>query len=700
MNILQMLPELHVGGVETGTLDLAQYLCRYGHRAIVISNGGDLVKELESHGAKHYTLPVHRKSLWTMFRMIKCVKKIIQDEKVDIVHARSRIPAWIAYFASRKTKASFITTCHGYYNNRFFSQIMGWARIVITPSKVIARHMIDDYYVSPEAIRCIPRSVDLSKYEVQRKKRTANARPVVAIVGRLTKLKGHEFFIQAMAKVVQKISNMKIWIIGDAPQGKAFYKEELEMLVKRLGLKEHVEFLGNRRDIPKLLSQTDVLVLSTITQESFGRVILEAQAAQVPVVATEVGGVVDIIDDEKTGLLVMPKDIEAMAKSVIRLLKDRELSQSIVIEAKKKLQEKFTLEKMALSTIAAYEELLNSRNILIVKLSALGDVILITASIKAISKKFPNAKIYCLVGFESRKILQKCPYLDGLIVYDYKNKEKGFSNLLKLTKSLRKYQFDIIIDFQNNRRSHLISFLTFPKKSYGYHNGKWGFLLSAPIKEKTKNISPVAHQFEILKHLGIEYKSSTFLELWPSLKDKKIATELLDSEWLGKCNNIIGIHISASNRWRTKNWPIEYIARLCDLLSQKNLRVMLTGIETDNGLAQHLLTLTKSKPANFVGKTDILQLAALIEQCKVFVTPDSAPLHIASAMETPVVALFGPTDSVRHIPPAKKITILERKLNCQPCYSSRCRILTHQCMKTITPEEVLFEIESLIGNQN
>ena len=142
------------------------------------------------------------------------------------------------------------------------------------------------------------------------------------------------------------------------------------------------------------------------------------------------------------------------------------------------------------------------------------------------------------------------------------------------------------------------------------------------------------------------------------------------------------------------------MVRLCDMLSAKNIRIIITGMEKDKPLAQHFLSKTKSKPANFAGKTNILQLAALIKECKVFVTPDSAPLHVAAAMQTPVVAFFGPTDSRRHIPPAKKIIILEKKLECAPCYHSRCRILTHACMKDIRPEEVAREIESLIKEQS
>ena len=700
MNVLQVIPELNVGGVETGTVDFAKYLVRHGHKAVVVSNGGQLVSGLESLGARHYGLPVHRKSLWTMVRAVKDLRDVIRREKIDIVHARSRVPAWISYFACRKTKAVFITTCHGHYKNHFFSQVMGWSKLVIVPSKVIGRHMIDRFRVLPRSIRCIPRSVDLERFKVRRDPSGGASRCNIAIVGRITPLKGHAFFLKAMAKVIRTVPYAKIWIVGDAPAEKPSNKQELELLARRLGIESHVEFLGNRRDIPQILAKTDILVLSTITQEAFGRVILEAQASGVPVVATKVGGVVDIIDDEETGLLVLPRDTEAMAKAVIRIANDRGLANRLVVGAKEKLKNNFTLEHMASSTIKVYEELLHSLNILVVKIASIGDVVLVTASLNAIRKKFPHARIHCLVGKESRRILHNCPYLDGIIVYDVKDKDRGWWGLLKLSGKLRKYRFDVIVDFQNNRKSHLLSFLSFARESYGYNNGKWGRLLSHPVNDACKNLPPVAHQFQVLERLGIHYKGNAYLELWPSQHDKQYAQTLLDSEWLGNSPNIVGINMAASAKWQTKNWPIEYMIRLCERLTAKNIRIIITGMEKDKLLAQHFLSMTKSKPANFVGKTNILQLAALIKKCKVFVTPDSAPMHVAAAMQTPVVAFFGPTDSRRHIPPAKKIIVLEKKLACAPCYSSRCRILTHACMKDIHPDEVALEIESLIEEES
>jgi len=697
MRILQILPELNVGGVETGTVDLAKYLIENGHHSVVVSHGGPLVADLDKVGSKHYILPVHKKNLLTMVLSVKKLRAIIRKENIDIVHARSRVPGWIAYLACRGTHAAFITTCHGYYSKNLFGHVMGWSKLIIVPSEIIGRHMIEDFGVSAESIRRIPRSVDLSRFSKRRTTKKSDPSPVIAIIGRITPLKGHTYFLKAMAKVIRSVPNARIWVIGSAPRKKESYRQELEILVRRLGLSDYVEFLGNRKDIPHLLSKVDVLVFSSIVPESFGRVILEAHAARVPVVATKVGGVVEIIDHEETGLMVLPKDTDNMASAVVRLIRDKDLRARFISAATKKLESKFTLAHMASRTVEVYEELLDTVNILVIKISSIGDVILSTASLKALRDRYPKSRIHCLVGEQSQKILQHCPYIDGLIVFDPHHKDKGMLRTLRLANRIRKHKFDFVIDFQNNQKSHIFAALSFARETFGYRNKKLGFLLSRPVEKPDHSLAPVEHQFQVLNMLEMKYDSNSRLELWPSEQDKEYVEELLGSEWLGADSTMVGINIAASEKWESKNWPIEHIAKLCDILTNQNIRVFITGIDKDNDRAKELLGLTNAKLANFVGRTDILQLAVLIQKCKVFVTPDSAPMHVAAAVGTPFVALFGPTDYRRHLPPAQDYKVFEKEMNCQPCYSQSCKIGTHDCLVDITPEEVAEEVQRLMS---
>ncbi|MFA5350086.1 MAG: GT4 family glycosyltransferase PelF [Candidatus Omnitrophota bacterium] len=696
MKILQILPELNVGGVETGTLDLSKYLVRLGHKVVVVSAGGALVGELEACGAKHYTLAVHKKSIFSIYKLIPILVGIIKQEEIDIVHARSRVPAWIAYFACRRTKAVFITTCHGYYKKHLFSLVMGWAKRVIVLSNVIARHMIEDFAVPHERIRLVPRSVDMERFKYLDPKSKRKEEFNVGIIGRITPLKGHLHFIKAMARISRTVPRLKIWIVGDAPASKEAYKEEVQVLVRRLGLWHCTEFLGTQRDIPGILAHLDLVVLATTTHEAFGRVVVEAQASGVPVVATKVGGVIDIIEDGKNGLLVPPADHKSMADAILRIYENTQLAQNLAENAYVKIKEKYTVELMVKNTLDVYRDALSNFKILIIKLSSLGDIILSTAALRAVWEKFSQAnyKISFLTGEESKDVLLRSPYIDELLVCDLKNNDKGLKGLLGIGGVLRKKNFDIVIDLQNSRSSHMLSYLSGCVNCYGYDNKKLSFLLQHRIKDGKPLIDPVTHQFRILKMLGIDLLNNS-LELWPSPEDIKRVDELLNAQWLSEAQKIVGINISASRRWSTKLWPQQYLMRLCEDLGLRDIRVVITGTAQDLVYADMLVNSLKgTKIINACGKTSVNELAALIKKCNVFISADSSPLHIASAVRTPFIALFGPTDARRHLPPGKNCIVINKNLDCQPCYKTKCR--TKHCMRQITPEEVLAAIDKLL----
>ncbi|MGE5308076.1 MAG: GT4 family glycosyltransferase PelF [Deltaproteobacteria bacterium] len=695
MNVLQVLPELNVGGVERGTVDLAAHLVKAGHKSVVVSNGGVLVPDLQARGAVHYQLPVNAKSLVSIIRTIPRLAEIIEKENIDIVHARSRVPAWIAFFACRRTRRVFVTTCHGYYTRHLFSSVMGWGKKVIVLSNVIARHMIEDFGVPRERIRLIPRSVDLEKFRYRPVDPAPKKEYNVGIIGRLTPIKGHLYFIKAMARVAREVP-VKIWIVGDAPSSKDAYKEQLRVLVKRLGLWENTQFLGNQKDIPSILSHLDLLVLSTTTQEAFGRVIIEAQAAGVPVVATGVGGVVDIIEDGRNGLLVPPADPQAIAEAVLKLIKDRELAAEMAEEAVSRVREKYSLELMVKSTLDVYEEALRGSRVMVMKFSSLGDIILSTAALKAIRARFPrpNYRLTLVVGQASRDIVQRCPFIDELITCDFSNRDKGLPGLLKLGDSLRKRMFDIAVDLQNNRKSHLLAALSLARDRYGYDNGKLGFLLNKGIKDDKKGLDPVSHQFRVLQPLGIEREGAQ-LELWPGPGDEESALDFLKSHWIDSSRPLVGINMGASRRWSSKVWPKENMAKLCADLARRDIRVVLTGTEEDIPAAEALVAaVPAAKLANSCGKFTVNQLACLVRKCSAYISADSAPLHIAAAVSTPFIALFGPTDPKRHLPPARKFVLLRKEMPCSPCYRSKCG--RGRCMAAITPEEVLASLDTLL----
>jgi lipopolysaccharide heptosyltransferase II len=570
---------------------------------------------------------------------------------------------------------------------------MGWGKRVIVLSNVIARHMIEDFRVPCGRIRLIPRSVDLAKFKYSDPAAKRKEEFNVGIIGRVTPIKGHLYFIKAAAKAARAIPRLKIFIVGDAPGSKEAYKEQLQVLVRRLGLWNSTEFLGTQRDIPEILKHLDLLVLATTTHEAFGRVIVEAQASGVPVVATRVGGVIDIIEDGKTGLLVSPADANSMAEAIIRIFKEPEFARGLAENAYKKVEEKYSVELMVKNTISVYQDALSNFKFLILKFSSLGDIILSTAAIRAIREKFgDNHKITFLVGEESKDVLLRCPYIDELLVCDFKSKDKGLGGLWKLGRVLRKEGFDAVIDLQNNRKSHILSFLSLSPHRYGYDK-KLGLFLNHKIKDERPGLDPVTHQFRILKMLGIELKDK-HLELWPSEEDRQYAEELLKSEWLSASQKLIGLNLSASSRWPTKHWPLSCVDKLCEELGRKDMRLVITGTQKDIEAANCLAAMVKFKPINTCGKTSINQLAGIIKKCAAYISPDSASLHIAAAMDVPFVALFGPTDPARHLQPADDYVLIRKSLPCSPCYKSKCKDV--KCMEMISAQEVLEAVIKLI----
>ncbi|MCM8783134.1 MAG: glycosyltransferase [Candidatus Omnitrophica bacterium] len=694
MNIMQILPELNVGGVETGVLDLTKYLTRLGHKIVVVSGGGRLVGELEAYGGIHYQLPVHKKSLFNILRLIPKVAEIIKKENIQLVHARSRNPAWIAYFACKKTKTPFITTCHGYYKKHPFSSIMGWGKIVIAPSVAVARHMQKDFSVPYERIRIIPRGVNMEKFRYIPYSKKSKTPYYIGMIGRLTPWKGHPYFLRAMARVARVFPHVRILIVGDA-HNKKRYEEELKILSKRLGLDNITEFIPSLRDVSTIMERLNLLVHASIEPEPFGRVIIEAQASGVPVVATRLGGPVEIIEDEKTGLLVAPLDPEDMAKAVIRIMQDEDLALRISESSYEKVKEKYNLDNFAQATLKVYEEVLNKINILLIKISALGDVILFIPTLKLIRKHFSsNYRIAVLVGEDYKEVFLNCPHIDELIVYDSKGKDKGIFALLRISRVLKKKNFDFYVDFQNNYRSHLIGFLSGIPLRYGFDR-KLGFLLNRKVVFSKMDKGPLEHQARILKLLDIEFEEEE-LELWPTKQDEKYIEEFLDSYWVSSRTKLIGINIGASQKWPTKVWPVEYMAELCEQLARRDLRLVITGTDKDFILVQDLINrIYPLKPINACGRTTINQLACLIRRCKVYISADSAPLHIACAVKTPCIAIFGPTDPKSHLVLKENVVLLYKDLACSPCYKKTCK--SKECMYKIQPQEVLEAIERILS---
>jgi glycosyltransferase involved in cell wall biosynthesis len=327
--VLQVLPSLITGGVERGTVEIAQAITQADATAIVASAGGPLVRQIERAGGLHITLPLTTKSPLGIWRNAAALEAVIRDQKVSLVHARSRAPAWSAWLACQRTGVPFVTTYHGTYSEGFpfkrrYNSIMARGRIVIAASHFIANLITTRHRLDPGRIRIIPRGVDLTVFDPATisgsriaKLATAWRLPdgvrTVVLPGRLTSWKGHAVLLEAIARLGRP--DIMCILVG-SDQGRHAYATELQRQATRLGIADRLRIVGQCDDMPAAYALSDVVVHASIQPEAFGRVVIEAQAMGRPVIASDLGGPVETVSHNETGWRVKPNDPDALAAAI------------------------------------------------------------------------------------------------------------------------------------------------------------------------------------------------------------------------------------------------------------------------------------------------------------------------------------------------------------------------------------------------
>ena len=432
------------------------------------------------------------------------------------------------------------------------------------------------------------------------------------------------------------------------------------------------------------------MVAPSIIEESFGRVIIEAFASGVPVVATNLGGFKEIIENERNGILVEERNPDALAKGILKLLNDHHLSKRITLKAKEKVEKFYQMQDCLEKIKEVYKKSVEILRILIIKISSLGDLILALPSIKIIKENFPKSKLFLLTLSEYTPLLKDCPYLDKIIVLD--SNYKKIKNILRIAKILRSYSFDYIIDLQNNFASHLIAFLAFPYKSFGFSRKLGCLLLTHSTKfPKKEIIDPLTSQERILKILGITFKEKKLI-YW------KRESKPLRQFKLNDCYHYIGINVCASSKWKTKVWPSKKIKKLIELIYKhfpSQYKVVLLGDKNSIEIGREIEEKLRGKIINLCGKTTLSDLIDVLKKLSVFISPDTATLHLAQALGIETIGLFGPTNPFRHTVKDKNLHLIFKKLDCSFCYKSKCK--TNQCMEEITPKEVFLKLKKILN---
>jgi len=362
MNILFLTTHLNYGGITSYLISLAKALKKKGHKVFIASSGGEAEVILSQQEINCIRIPIRTKSeispkiLLSFFRL----KKELKNYNIDIIHAHTRVTQVLGFFLSRALGCPCLSTCHGFFKRRFSRRIFpAWGEQVIAISQAVAAHLEQDFKVKKEAITVVHNGIDFDRFSLvdnQAKRRLKvdlglpQDGPVIGMVARLSEVKGHTFFIQAMPDILKEIPNCFFLIVGE---GKL--RGRLIGQVKDLNLSRSVFFLPTQADTPKILSIIDCLVNPSL-QEGLGLSIIEAQAAGVPVVAFAVGGIVSLIRDNHTGLLAQPQDARSLSAAVVRIFKDNNLREHVVKNARENIKQNFSIDKMVEETLVVYSK--------------------------------------------------------------------------------------------------------------------------------------------------------------------------------------------------------------------------------------------------------------------------------------------------------------------------------------------------------
>lgn len=377
LSVLQVTPELNAGGVERTTIEMAEAISRAGGLALIASAGGRLEPDLEAAGGKLIKLPANTKNPLTALANVWRLMRIVKQYNVQVIHARSRAPAWSALIAARLAGVPFVTTFHGIYNarsplKRFYNSVMARGDVVIANSEYTREHVLEFYDADRERIVAIPRGVDLEVFDstcisaedvasirAQWGVAPNDARCVIIAPARLTRWKGQLVLIEAIALIERRRPGaLKVIIAGDA-QGRVGYKEEVNAAIEKSELRDVVAVVGHLRHMNAAFAASDIAVFPVTEPEAFGRGAVEAQAMGVPVIASNLGGFTETVIEGETGFLVPPGAALALAGAIERALDlSPEQRAAMGARGRDRVHQLYSKQALQTATMAVYQRVL------------------------------------------------------------------------------------------------------------------------------------------------------------------------------------------------------------------------------------------------------------------------------------------------------------------------------------------------------
>ena len=642
------------------TLKLGEGLSLKGGRLIVASTDAGLINTLEQAAIKCYYIPGQLLPIFTLNEVISKLKDIVRNEGIDIIEAMDDISAVQGFFGARVTGKDFITN---FLTRRitWMDRVIGWGKCVVVPTKEAGRQLIEAFRVPHHRLRFIPLGMKVMDGRTPQYQIPGTDKSISILLNPLNIEENNPDIVRIISKVSKFIPDVKATIFLTHKKGEKKHRAHFLHMIKRYDATRAVRIVEPYGLHSAELYQSGILLLNDCADITNLRFLIEAGLRGVAVIARKERGALDIINDGENGLLVSWEDERTIVNTLLKILRDRGLAASLAKNMKAYVTREYDYDRTISLRLNLYDEVLSAQKILVAEEEGnIKKIITLFPYLRAVKERFPRAHIAVLGEAKYRNLFKSQGGVDEVITRTKKNMGV-LRRCYALIKMLQKEYYDIGINVREDRFNRLFLSLVCARRIY--------------------------HKREIPMSQGAGFR----LEI--SQSHKNYIEEFLADEWVGAGQGIMGLNIGRGKR-EVKTWGLENFMRLTDEAARHfSLRTVLTGSQDDVVDAAEFIRLSRTRPINAVGKTSLMELAALINRCCLYVTTDTLPLYIACAVGTPTIAISGPTDPRAALPSLDNLVVVRKAMRCSPCSRRKCS--DPACIYTITPEDVLECIKKL-----
>jgi len=663
MNILHIISSGDSYDAVHSALDLSRCLNKNNHKSIIASSLEGRILEGIDADLKYYEIFQSNNNIRDLFVAYNVLKKIINENKIDILHMHSASGIWPIFLLCRNTHIRLAVSCYDFFPKGILSQWLILADRIFVHNQAVGKQLIGNFGLSKDKVKFISPGIDIDNFKFQGVDERPKTDFTIGVIPSLLPEAGYEYFLKAMVKVVRIIPYINVSVLIHPLHQRKNIKEDLGFWTRRLGLANYVKFVDVSNFDMKFLTKFNLLICAPVAESSLTRAILEAQAYGVPVIASHVAGASQFISDGKTGILVSSKDHASLAGAIINVLKEFSFAREIGLAARREAEDKYHIAKNIGGFIDAYKELENKKKILIVNLGNANNVISTIPALSLLRKNIPDAEVDVLMLPALRCILQRCPDVNELIVYEGNYGKKFLSGFLKIVRLLIERKYDVVFDFSNSFMSQALCFLSLASQRYGYRNRFLHFLINNHIERPNSAVDLVKDKLFMLSLLGINSKGYK-LELWPSREDADFVEEFFQDNWIGG-ERVVCIDISSKKAFFKDVKMVQCLAYLCNNLVKQHMRVIVIGSKESLKAEDELSKRTNPKSVAFINDISCNQLACFMKRAHLYISFHYDFIYIALTVKTPslVVSLDKDISKFSHLKDVVVLTTKDFPLN-------------------------------------